>query len=734
MSASPWAARATGSSFGMISDADEVRRSLVLFADPNAGCELFHIKSFRSVTLVGSDIDGLCKAAAEFPDGQGIYFRVNPVPATLTHAARKDDILRRRWIYIDIDPEKDDEHKDDSATDVEKEATAGVCGQVNDYLAGKGWPSPIVVDSGNGFGVFYSCDLPNDKTSQALLQRILADLSEMFSGPNGTIDKSVHNATRLAKLPGTWARKGVQSDDRPHRPCRLLVVPSKIEPVTVELLHAAIVETPRPEPRPSPPPPTQPPFSSNGSTASYARKALDEECTRVILSKPGERNNNLNRAAFSLGQLVAGGSLLREVVETRLYDAACRCGLDKDPGCGERGIRSTIASGINSGDKEPRTVPVKNEPKAKFERSAANGQPQAKPDENEPLTVNLRNVKPLKVDWLIKNRIPKRFITVFAGRTGVGKSFVACDLIAKLSMGQEIPFQGGECFPAGGTLIVSEDSHEYVLAPRLIDAGADMGRINAMTWAAMAKYHLGDTDMLGRAVGEVPGGVSLVLIDPPTNFLEGTDEHKNSEVRQLVMRVVEWALGRDLAVLFILHVNKQSGKGVEALNRVMGSVAWVTTARIAHTFCNDPETKGQHLWVPLKNNLGPLGTAIAYRISEESPARVEWVGEVDTTADEALGHAEPRVRRDIAAADWLVDRFKEELEWGSEKLFERAKQDGISRNAMFEAKKSLDLPRARRTVQENGDEVYTWWVSKEWLDCQLAKRQPTADRPKPSKS
>jgi hypothetical protein len=461
--------------------------------------------------------------------------------------------------------------------------------------------------------------------------------------------------------------------------------------------------------------PYQPPVSTPSD--AYGRKALDLECARVTLAQSaGEgRNNALNRAAFSLGQLVAGGVLVRGEVEQRLYDAAVMSGLDRDPNCGESGIAKTIQSGLTAGMAEPRTAP---EPKIE-PRPILNGKARKEPlPEGTRLTVNLLNVDPRPVQWLVRNRIPMRFITVFAGRTGVGKSFVSHDLIARLSRGGEIPFGNGECFEPAGTLVLSEDSPEYVLVPRLMEAGADLSRINALTWEAMATFHLGNTDMLTAACSEVPGGVRLLMIDPPTNFLAETDEHSNSEVRQLVMRVVEWAFDRDIAVLFILHVNKQSGKGVEALNRVMGSVAWVSTARIAHTFTVDPDNSDRCLWVPLKNNLGELGRAIAYRVAKtDSLARVEWIEEVDTTADEALGHA-PKQRRDVAASEWLIERFREKLEWASDDLFRAAKESNISRNAVFEAKRLLKLPTAKKRVSENGDTEYRWWVPANWEPLQ----------------
>ncbi len=733
--ASPWVQKVAGSPGLMVADANEVRRALEVFADPDHGCELMALTTGVSKTRVGDDLDALVLAAETMPAGIGVYFRINPVPAHLTKAAADRDVLARRWIYIDADPVKQPDHKNDPATDDEKERTREVMESVNEFRSGLGWPAPVITDSGNGFGLFFRVDLPNDDLSKALVKRVLQRLHKLFSCDKGTIDPTTYNAGRLAKLPGTWAKKGEQSENRPHRPCRLLYVPDAREPVSIEALQETAGSEDKPPIAngtypPSPPSPPSPPKSDPfirrvgaDGDAAYGKRALDAESARVFLAQPGTRNNALNRAAFSLGQLVAGGVLTEAEVVSRLAEAARRCGLQNDPGCGEAGIRSTIARAILAGKDEPRKPPEKVSPRANPHAKASETprnsvklpETGVKPEsDSKPLTVCLSTVAPLKVEWLIRDRIPKRFVTVFAGRTAVGKSFLTSDLIARLSVGHEIPFAGGECFTPGGTLILSEDSLEYVLVPRLLNAGADMTRIHAMTWEAMARYNLADTDMLSSAIAEIPQGVSLVLIDPPTNFLDSIDEHKNAEVRQVVMRVVEWAMTRDLAVIFILHVNK-AAKGVEALNRVMGSVAWVTTARVAHAFCDDPNEDGQCLWVPLKTNVGKLAKAIAYRITpeENDQARVEWVAEVDTTANEAMG-GEPRKPRDVVASEWLIEKFREKLEWPSNDLFEAANHEGVSRSAVFEAKRKLKLPRARQRVEENGDRTFLWWVPLDW--------------------
>jgi hypothetical protein len=80
----------------------------------------------------------------------------------------------------------------------------------------------------------------------------------------------------------------------------------------------------------------------------YGAAALARESDLVRGAQPGGRNRTLNRAAFSLGQLVAGGAIDRMVVERALLDAALECGL------GTREAEATIRSGLEAGLEHPR--------------------------------------------------------------------------------------------------------------------------------------------------------------------------------------------------------------------------------------------------------------------------------------------------------------------------------------------------------------------------------------------
>ena len=689
-------------------DSFEVRRALALLADPLHGIEIRTLPTGKSRVFAGSDLDGMVQYVDFLTDYAGVYYTLNPIPAGLDHPARVGDVLVRRWLLIDVDPVRP---ADTSTTDGEHELAHRKAEAVAAYLDGQQWPAPVVIDSGNGWHLLYRIDLPANDLARVLCRSALVALAQRFDDDAAKVDRSVHNASRIAKLPGTWARKGPSTSDRPHRLCRLISVPDPVGVVTAAQIGALAgpvepVEEPAPDGGPLNPPAEETPFRGRATSGEGADKIT--RARAYLRTIPGAVSGQEGHKETFIAALkvVRGFDLTDAEATTVLSEWNQTC----QPPWTAKELKHKIEDAQKAKGKRGNLL---NDPERNgTSRGKANDPP--KRDPSIPLTVKMSQVVPLTVQWLMRNRIARRFITVMAGRTGIGKSFVACDLIARISRGGEIPFSNGERFPVGGTLIISEDSHEYVLAPRLIDAGADMNRINAMTWAAMGQYNLGDIGMLDDAANEVEGGPTVVVIDPPTNFLEGTDEHKNSEVRQLVMKIVEWALGRDVAVLFILHVNKNA-KGVEALNRVMGSVAWVTTARIAHTFCTDPNDPDRALWVPMKNNLGPKEKAIAYKIIKtDDGTRVEWVEEVDITADAAMNNERAGTPRFMLAQDWLVELFTQKLEWSSDDFWASAKQHGVKKPAIDEARVRMKMPKPRQVATQGGDRSWIWWVPADW--------------------
>lgn len=96
--------------------------------------------------------------------------------------------------------------------------------------------------------------------------------------------------------------------------------------------------------------------SDESRTRRYAEAALEDEVRILECSSIGNRNEQLNRSAFALGQFVAAGVLSEAEVTRELSRAAMNAGLELDE------IDRTIRSGLDSGARHPREIPDKARP------------------------------------------------------------------------------------------------------------------------------------------------------------------------------------------------------------------------------------------------------------------------------------------------------------------------------------------------------------------------------------
>lgn len=91
--------------------------------------------------------------------------------------------------------------------------------------------------------------------------------------------------------------------------------------------------------------------ASRESGTGYGEAALVEEAAKVARAPHGGRNQALNAAAFSLGQLVPQGALDVSKVWWSLTAAARAAGLP------DREIIATLKGGLSAGMQRPRRLP-----------------------------------------------------------------------------------------------------------------------------------------------------------------------------------------------------------------------------------------------------------------------------------------------------------------------------------------------------------------------------------------
>lgn len=198
--------------------------------------------------------DSLAKCASDAArltdEAPGVYITLSPVDPDLLHRAPNkfvawakhttadQDIPRRRQILIDFDPVR---KAGISANDEQHELAIKRASRAGRYLKDLGW-SYIRIDSGNGAHLLVPVDLPNDKPTTDAVQKLLQGLAFKYDDERVTVDQKTYNAARITKVPGTWARKGGNAAQRPHRQSKFLKHVLGTPNVSIDMIRDVIAD------------------------------------------------------------------------------------------------------------------------------------------------------------------------------------------------------------------------------------------------------------------------------------------------------------------------------------------------------------------------------------------------------------------------------------------------------------------------------------------------------------
>lgn len=222
--------------------------------------------------------------------------------------------------------------------------------------------------------------------------------------------------------------------------------------------------------RPAPDPHAAPFVPRIGAEGTrYANAALDREAAAVAGAPAGARNDQLNRSAFSLSQLIAAGHLPPTTVWDTLTAAARAAGLP------EHEIEGTLRSGYQGGTAKPRlsvpdpheesdptwlppTTPITDPPPSTAPSPATTG-PSTPPTDTPPaddappseppnLDTLVRQNLPLidwhalwaddeEEEWILEPLLPARRLVALYSPPKVGKSLLMLELAVVIAQGGE---------------------------------------------------------------------------------------------------------------------------------------------------------------------------------------------------------------------------------------------------------------------------------------------------------
>ena len=129
--------------------------------------------------------------------------------------------------------------------------------------------------------------------------------------------------------------------------------------------------------------------------------------------------------------------------------------------------------------------------------------------------------------------------------------------------------------------MTAEDGIADTVRPRIDRLGGDPSQIGVLEGVRDANGQgplnlKHDLDMLVEAIEDTQPLV--VVVDPLSAYLGGTDSHKDSEVRALLSPIKDLLERHGVTLIAIAHLNKNQQQAL--MHRTRGAVAFVAAARL----------------------------------------------------------------------------------------------------------------------------------------------------------
>lgn len=472
-------------------------------------------------------------------------------------------------------------------------------------------------------------------------------------------------------------------------------------------------------PQPAPAAPDNVVSLDDSRTRAYVTAALDRETAQLsAMGKDSGRNAQLNVAALKLGQLPADRAVVRE----RLLEACANNGLLSEDGAQQ--CEATINSGFAKADREGRRA-IPDRPKngkAVTEVQSADLEKSKHAFGRTLRRTVAADIEIATPEWAWecngRGRIQKGTLSIFAGRPGAGKSSAARWFAAKATLGKLHGCFDGQKINVA--YIAGEEPWEYVIAPGLAAAGADMRRVftyDALDPDGRRTRLLSNVDEEMLTEQFLADDIKWVIVDPLMSTISSVaDVHRNNEVRDYIEPWSRIAQRIDGVVSGIAHLRKNTSG--DAVSLITGSSAFGEVARSVFAFVKDSDSdEGERVMSQAKNSTGHEDLALTYRIdpmpvtaSDGTVAdvgRFVITGDSDVTAEQVLAAAgSSEYGEGAACRRWLREHLEEQGRAQSKDVLRAARDAGGWNDRMvYRQQKKL-----RVVIESTGTfPRSTWW-------------------------
>jgi hypothetical protein len=582
-------------------------------------------------------------------------YTINEVTRPMQSKPGKDDIRRVHYLHVDADPGPDE------TPQTFKQRMLPMLEQFE--------PKPtVIVDSGNGLQALWLLKEPVELTNPQVTADIEARnyaLALAFGA-----DPVTRNVDRLFRLPGTvnYPDATKLKKGRVERRAKLLTFE---ESRSYGLAQFVAHE-----------PPQEPAIENEGNTNQLPAKLA------TLLHVKGAGGYP---SRHELVWAFLCGAIRAKVADKIIIDACL------DPAFAGNGIYDHINE---QGGQEcaARQLQRAHEAVAK-EQTKGKVNPGGDEEKRPLIARRMDQFERKELQWLWYPFIPLHMLTLLIGDKAIGKSSVAIDAASRVTNGALWPAFGedpAERAPKGSVIILcKENDIARIIRPRLEAAGADLSRVHTLGYEVAddpealepLKQLKTTTKDLEQRIKEI-GDVKLIVIDPITDYVGDIDTHRDGQVRRLLNPLGRLAARYDLAILYILHVNKKTD--LPTRYRGLGSVAFRNVSQSTLVTAKDPDDPGQRYLCQDAANLCPETRSVSFRMKTvRAYHKIEWGTEWEDVDVDQIMDDKPTPKKERAQK-----LLRESLSKGPvtvKELKTLAQQHGISWRTMNNAKVALGI-------------------------------------------
>jgi hypothetical protein len=324
------------------------------------------------------------------------------------------------------------------------------------------------------------------------------------------------------------------------------------------------------------------------------------------------------------------------------------------------------------------------------------------------VTTRASEIELESITWLWKEYIALGELTIIAGESDGGKTTLIIDITARVTRGLMMPDKSGKA-PKGDVLFMSaEDKPSHTLVPRLIAAGADLGKVHFVKMSDGSMVSLA-TDLKALEL-LITKKVRLIVIDPITAYMGHgkLDTFRSSDVRSVLSPLSDLIGKYGISVIMISHFSKNS-KG-NALHRVLDSQAYTAASRHVYFVAPDPMIEDRMMFYRGRNaiSIKRKGQGMGYTIENINlgngirAARIEWDDDpITLVGNEKEGSESASATR--GSAREFLKAHCQGLGMEYEELMKQKDGYSISTSTLYRARNELNI----RTINKLGK---VFWV------------------------